>query len=221
MTGSLTQRRETRLPRFLVHATGRRPRGERQTIPSFPGQGCRRPLAALSANDRDAVDHSLIDDRVSHSGCSSWLRGTADVRLAAISLSKELAMLVSQLLRDEGGFIVSAELVLVATILVIGMIVGLSEIQHAVVSELNDVGDAIGSVNQSFCFSGFHKRDYNGIHALTYGSGFRDTFDACDNNQCDLACDRPFPESPKGWGGGGWGGGWGGGYGGNCGGIGF
>jgi len=43
------------------------------------------------------------------------------------------------LLNDEAGFIVSAELVLVATILVIGMIVGLSEVQHAVVQELGDL----------------------------------------------------------------------------------
>ena len=53
------------------------------------------------------------------------------------------------LLRDEAGFIVSAELVLVATLLVIGLIVGLSEVQHALVAELNDVADAIRNVNQS------------------------------------------------------------------------
>ncbi|MBX3441680.1 MAG: hypothetical protein KF774_04675 [Planctomyces sp.] len=120
-------------------------------------------------------------------------------------------MVVSRLLHDEQGFIVSAELVLVATILVIGLIVGLSEIQHAVVSELNDVGDAIGSVNQSFFYSGFSKRDFWRVHAVSYGSAFYDAFDDCDNNQCDLACDLPIPEGPKGWGGAGW----------NCGGIGF
>jgi Flp pilus assembly pilin Flp len=56
---------------------------------------------------------------------------------------------------DESGFIVSSELVLIATICVIGMIVGLVEVQWAVVGELNDVGDAIGSLNQSFQFAGF------------------------------------------------------------------
>jgi len=102
-------------------------------------------------------------------------------------------MLVSKLLRDEGGFIVSAELVLVATILVVGMIVGLSEVQHAVVSELNDVGDAIGSVNQGYFFSGFSKRDFNTVHAATYGSRFFDSFDDSDNKQYDLALHRPLP----------------------------
>ena len=119
--------------------------------------------------------------------------------------------MVSQLLRDEGGFIVSAELVLVATLLVIGMLVGLSEVQHAVVSELNDVADAIGSVNQSFCVSGFSKKDFCHVHAKTFGSAFFDSMDDCDNNQCDLACDRPHPEGPK----------HNGGWGGNRGGIGF
>lgn len=119
-------------------------------------------------------------------------------------------MLLRQLWKDEGGFIISAELVLVATLLVIGVIVGLSECQHAVVAELNDIGDAIGSLNQSFCFSGFSKRDFCHVHAKTYGSVFFDSFDDCDNNQCDLACDRPHPEGPKR--NGNWGGNWGGGF---------
>ena len=124
--------------------------------------------------------------------------------------------MLKQLLHDEAGFIVSAELVLVATILVIGMVVGLSEVQHAVVQELNDVGDAIGNLNQSYCFSGFSKKSMygGGIKAYTRGSIFRDTLDECDNNQCAIACDRPVMEGPKwgggggGWGGGGYGGGW-------------
>ncbi len=89
-------------------------------------------------------------------------------------------------------------MVLVATILVIGLIVGLSEVQHAVVSELNDVGDAIGELNQAYSFSGFSKCDASGsIHAVNYGSDFGDTQDDCDGNQCDIACDRATNEAPK------------------------
>ncbi len=106
---------------------------------------------------------------------------------------------------DEAGFIISAELVIVATLLVVGLIVGLSEVQHAVVSELNDVGDAIGSLNQGYRFSGFSKRKGGGggVAARSYGSAFTDTMDECDNNQCDIDCDRPRPEAMKGMGGGG------------------
>lgn len=104
-----------------------------------------------------------------------------------------------QLWNEESGFIVSAELVLIATLLIIGLIVGLSEVQHAAVTELNDVADAIGEVNQSFSFSGFSKRDFGHrwIHAATFGSNFEDQRDDCDNNQCDIACDRPANETPK------------------------
>ena len=108
--------------------------------------------------------------------------------------------MIRRLLHDDAGFIVSAELVLVATILVIGMIVGLSEVQHAVVQELNDVGDAIGSLNQSYSFSGFSKKKSfggGGVAAFTNGSAFVDLTDDCDNNQCDLTCDVPAAEQPK------------------------
>ena len=117
--------------------------------------------------------------------------------------------MLNTLWTDDSGFIVSAELVLVATILVIGMIVGLSEIQHAVVAELNDVADAIGSLNQSYSFSGFHAHKSFGqaMKSHTSGSFFLDTQDDCDNNQCDLTCDAPMWEAPKFGGGGGLGGG--------------
>lgn len=99
---------------------------------------------------------------------------------------------------DDQGFIVSAELVLIATLCVIGLIVGLSEVQHAIVAELNDVADAIGSLNQSYCFSGFSSYKSHGqIKSFFAGSKFRDTIDECDNNQCTLSCDDPVPEHPK------------------------
>ena len=96
------------------------------------------------------------------------------------------------------GFIVSAELVLVATILVIGLVVGLSEVQHALISELNDVADAIGSLNQGFRFSGLSAvKSNNGCGSFIYGSSFHDSVDTCDNNQNSLACDGPQIESAK------------------------
>ena len=46
--------------------------------------------------------------------------------------------------------IISAELVLVLTIAVLAMVVGLSEVAVAVNNELNDISNAVGSLNQSF-----------------------------------------------------------------------
>lgn len=106
--------------------------------------------------------------------------------------------MMRQLLRDDAGFIVSAELVLVATLLVIGLVVGLSEIQHSVVQELNDVGEAIGKLNQSYAYTGFSAwKNCWGVKSYTNGSFFVDVADACDCQQCDLACDRPVRESPR------------------------
>lgn len=106
--------------------------------------------------------------------------------------------MLRKLLNDEAGFIVSAELVLVATLLVIGLIVGLTEVQHAVVSELNDVADAIGALNQSYYYTGFTSFKEDGsVKAFYRGSAFADTVDACDNNQCALDCDAPVDEGPK------------------------
>ncbi|MEZ6056367.1 MAG: hypothetical protein R3C01_06645 [Planctomycetaceae bacterium] len=107
--------------------------------------------------------------------------------------------MLHKLLNDEAGFIISAELVLVATIVVIGMIVGLSEIQHAVVAELNDVADAIGKLNQSYSYNGFSKinNTKGGVGAYTRGSSFVDTMDECDMDQCQIDCDTPVAEGPK------------------------
>jgi hypothetical protein len=92
--------------------------------------------------------------------------------------------MLRKLWNDEAGFLVSAELVLVATILVIGLIVGLIEVQASVLHELNDVGEAIGSINQSYSFPG--TVTHKGWHcATTAGSAFVDTSDdaCCDCNQ--------------------------------------
>jgi Flp pilus assembly pilin Flp len=106
--------------------------------------------------------------------------------------------MLTRFLNDQSGFIVSSELVLISTLCVIGLIVGLSEVQHAVVAELNDVGNAIGKLNQSYTFSGFSKTDFGRItHAFTRGSFYIDQQDDCDCNQCDLACDVPVHEAPK------------------------
>ena len=56
--------------------------------------------------------------------------------------------------KRQRGFIVSAELMLIATLLVIAMIPGLSAVRVAVVTELADVGDAIGGISQSYQYSG-------------------------------------------------------------------
>ncbi len=95
------------------------------------------------------------------------------------------------LMNDESGVIISAELVLVLTIAVLTMIVGLTEVAVAINTELNDLSNAFGALNQSFAFTGFHSID-NKVKSFVTGSTFTDSFDDCDlNTTCDLVCGPP------------------------------
>ena len=81
---------------------------------------------------------------------------------------------------DEHGFVISAELVLVMTIAVLAMIVGLSEVANNVNQELEDVGSAFSSINQTYnlCEVSGHKGELS-------GSNFRDCPDFC-SGQWDI-----------------------------------
>lgn len=93
------------------------------------------------------------------------------------------------LLNDETGFIVSAELVLVLTIAVLSMVVGLSEVAIAVNTELNDLSNAFGALNQSYAYCGFEACSAQKMKSFFGGSSYMDTIDDCDvNSSCDLVC---------------------------------
>jgi len=100
--------------------------------------------------------------------------------------------MLKQFMNDESGFVISAELVLVLTIAVLAMIVGLSEVAVAVNTELNDISNAIGALNQSYAYTGFLG---NGGKSKSYyaGSRFEDAIDDCDlNTTCDLVTGVQF-----------------------------
>ncbi|MDZ4687831.1 MAG: hypothetical protein SH850_22390 [Planctomycetaceae bacterium] len=97
--------------------------------------------------------------------------------------------LVRSLWNDDAGVVISAELVLVLTVTVLAMVVGLSEVAVAVNTELNDLSNAFGALNQSFSFTGFHSEDNCKVKSFVYGSSFHDKTDDCDRNgSCDLVC---------------------------------
>lgn len=84
--------------------------------------------------------------------------------------------ILNSLWRDEAGFIVSIELILIATIAVVGLIVGLTAVRDAVVSELSDVAGAIQDLNQCYSFNGVI-----GHSGETCGSSYTDATDWCDD----------------------------------------
>lgn len=100
-----------------------------------------------------------------------------------------MSQILSNLFNDDAGFVVSAELILIATIAVLSLVVGLAEVSHAVNQELEDVGSAFGAVQQSYVYRGLGTRD----KATVVGSGFRDHHDLCDS-QWDVVPTAPRSE---------------------------
>ncbi len=100
--------------------------------------------------------------------------------------------LLTQLYNDEAGFIVSAELILISTIVVLGLIVGLAEVAHGINQELEDVGAAFGSINQSYYYCGF-----TGPKGRQVGSCFTDYQDECDS-QFDINCNGGVSQESNG-----------------------
>ncbi len=104
-------------------------------------------------------------------------------------MTNALRTLAAQFANDDAGFIISAELVLVSTIAVLALVVGLAEISSNINNELEDVGSAFGSLNQSFHFQG-----QSGCGASAVGTWHEDFSDDCDS-QCDISCGQVSAES--------------------------
>jgi len=81
--------------------------------------------------------------------------------------------LLKALRQDEYGVILSTEIVIIGSILVIGLITGLTCLQKSVNEELKDVAGAIGALDQSYAFSGHQKPGLVGrCCAWTAGSSY-------------------------------------------------
>ena len=95
----------------------------------------------------------------------------------------------NNLIVNEDGMILSAELVIVLTVGVLAIIVGLNHVANAVNSELTDVAQAIGTLNQSYSFTGYHCCPcFVGWTSFTAGSAFWDGMDVGD-----VFCSGPTP----------------------------
>ncbi len=89
-----------------------------------------------------------------------------------------------QFWEDEAGFVVSADLVLVSSILVLGLMVGLVSLRDQIVQELGDVGQAIALLNQSYTWTAI-----TGHTSETAGSSMFDATDVCDTRPLDPVLD--------------------------------
>ena len=104
--------------------------------------------------------------------------------------------MLKQFWNDELGFVISAELVLVLTLAVLSIIVGLSEVAVAVNTELNDISNAIGALNQSYYATGFHAWGcgwWGKRTSFVHGHRWTDYGDNGDyNDTCDLVGGAPM-----------------------------
>ena len=70
----------------------------------------------------------------------------------------------------------SVELIALATIVMVGLMVGITTIRDAAIAELSDVVGSVQDLNQSYLFNGL-----SGHSVLADGSQFGDATDHCDN----------------------------------------
>lgn len=94
-----------------------------------------------------------------------------------------MTALFRRFLSEDDGFILSAELVIIVTVLVIGCITGLASVCSALNNEMNDMANAYEQMSQSYAVGGaidpndpygaypaYYSNDPNAIDL--YGSGY-------------------------------------------------
>lgn len=86
--------------------------------------------------------------------------------------------MLQNLFHDESGFVISTELILVSTILVVGIIVGQTTLRDQVVTEFADTADAVSALDQSYLYSEI----VVATHGSVAGTTFSDAADFCDDN---------------------------------------
>lgn len=87
-------------------------------------------------------------------------------------------MLLKRIWQDEHAFVASTDLILLATIVGLGTIVGLAAFRDQVVQEFGDLGTAIGRLNQSYAFVGDGDKLLGDCYVA--GSEYTDTPDFCE-----------------------------------------
>lgn len=108
--------------------------------------------------------------------------------------------LAAEFVEDDRGFTASMELVLMATILIIGMIVGLTTWRDTVVQELGDSAAAVSELNQGYSYDSttinkIFRTDDGGfvrVMADVAGSSYVDRRDFCQAAITDPAGQPPM-----------------------------
>jgi hypothetical protein len=100
--------------------------------------------------------------------------------------------MLKRLWQDQGGAVVTPEIVLIATVLIIGMMVGLKSVRDAVVTEMADLAQGVSNIDQSFSYSGV-----DGHSGGQAGAFYYDGLDFCDTAG-DADWDGTLATEPRG-----------------------
>ncbi len=90
----------------------------------------------------------------------------------------------------QGGFILTLELIVTATCMMCVLVISWGALGSKLVSEVGDIGTAVGSLNQGYTMTGMavgHPNDPNHPTDIATwgGSSFGDGPDFCDTAACD------------------------------------
>ena len=87
-----------------------------------------------------------------------------------------------KLFNDEAGFVVSAELALIVTLIFTAVAVGVAVARDALVGEYNDISEMIGVMDQTYNVVGHSvaRTGADNTHGYNKGMGYNDGKDQCD-----------------------------------------
>ncbi|MDA0591379.1 MAG: hypothetical protein O2820_25215 [Planctomycetota bacterium] len=95
--------------------------------------------------------------------------------------------LANQLLLDETGVVITAEIIIIATVGLLSLIAGWNAVSNALAFELGDIANSVGSLDQSFQYRGLSA----GAHANCSGGGFADSAQTFTVNTVDVSVTGP------------------------------
>lgn len=76
--------------------------------------------------------------------------------------------LLSRFFSDESGLVITAELILIITVAVIALVAGWGAVATMMAEELEDVGNMVGALDQSWQASGFIARNHGRSNAMGF-----------------------------------------------------
>ena len=86
---------------------------------------------------------------------------------------------MKKFIRNEDGFLISTELVLIATIAVLGLLAGIVEVRDQVFQELGDFSQAVAQLDQTYVYNGVYTEFSRDAESdFTRGGDYRDSEDA-------------------------------------------